>query len=262
MKRIRFFLISLIIVLVLIFSHRLGLLFATENIAYSILKPVGRVFNVSSWSGKTIFSTFSNIKLLQKENATLKERVRFLETEIVKLDEFRKENESLKKDLEFKTSGKFELVPANVFMYDPLSARQLINIDKGEKDGIKKGMTVTSEGVLVGKIQETTKSSSKVFLISDPTSNVPSIVSGSSGSGIAKGQLGFGIYLEKIPQSDIVKEGQLVLTSGLGGDYPKGILIGKIDRILKKENEVFYKATIRPDIKLNRLERVMVIVKN
>lgn len=261
MRRFRYILISLITIFALIFMHRGGILAVPENFIFAILEPIGKVFNISAGSGKSVFSNFSNIKNLQKENAELKDRLSQMEAEIVKLEEFRKENESLKKDLDFKTTSNFETLTATVFAYDPLSVRQLLTIDKGEKDGIRKGMVVMSEGILVGKVQEVFSSSSKVFLVTDPTSAVPSIVHNSTASGILKGQIGFGLALEKIPQNDILKEGQLVLSSGLGGDYPKGILIGKIEKIEKNENDVFQKAIVRPDIKLNRLERVMIITK-
>lgn len=259
MKRFKIFFITLLTIAFLIIFHKIGFLRIPENIILSIFEPVGKVFNNGAGSGKSVFSSFANIKDLQKENALLKDKNHDLEAELVKLDEFRKENESLKKELGFKVSANFETIPATVFAYDPLSIRQLLTIDKGEKDGVKKGMVVMSEGALVGKVIEAKDTNSKVFLITDPTSAVPAIVHNSTASGIAKGQIGFGLALDKILQNDVLKEGELVLTSGLGGDYPKGLLIGKVEKIEKNENEVFQKAVIRPDIKFNRLERVLVI---
>ncbi|MCL4387131.1 MAG: rod shape-determining protein MreC [Patescibacteria group bacterium] len=256
----RLFIAGFFLILFLIFLHNSGRLKTTENIIFKIIAPIGRVLNISANSSKGVFSFFSNIRALSKENSELKDKILSLESEVVKLQEFRKENESLRKDLGFKSYSGYEMLPAEIFMYDPSSAKQLILINKGERDGVKKGMTVLSEGILVGKVAEVLSDSATVFLITDPTSGIPAIVANSTASGIVKGQFGYGLSLEKVPQGDILKPGQLVLTSGLGNDYPKGILIGKIEKVDKTENEVFQKATVRPDIVFSRLERVFVVL--
>lgn len=259
MKKFKTFAISFIVLASLVSLHRMGYLKPAEDIVLKVLAPIGKVLNISTNSGKGIFSGISNLKDLQVDNKELQEKLNKSEQEIVNLQEAKKENESLKKDLDFKIHSGYETISASVSMYDPASVRQTVVIDKGERDGVSEGMVVVSEGFLVGKISEVGEGTSKVFLITDPVSAIPVYVQNSTATGILKGQIGYGLSLEKVPQGDVLKQGQFVITSGLGGDYPKGLIIGKIDEIEKSDNAIFQGGSVRPEVNFGRLERVLII---
>lgn len=261
MKRFQIFLVTIFIILGLIIFHWLGYLKFSEDIVLKAISPFGKIVVKSSSSLQSFWGKFVNLKDLQKENSELKKRLDEKEKELVDLYRAKEENESLKRDLEFKLNSGFTTISADVVMYDPSGARQTVIIDKGEEDGVGKNMAVVSEGFLVGRVQETKQKTAKVILLTDPTSAVPVYIQNSTTTGIVKGQIGYGLQIEKVPQGDTLKQGQIVVSSGLGGDFPKGIMIGKIDKIEKSDNEIFQKASVRPQVNFRMLERVMVIRK-
>jgi len=259
MKKFKTFTISFIVLAVLVTAQRFGYLRPAEDISLKILTPIGRVLNISTNTGKGIFGNIRGLRDLQKENKGLKEKLNQTEQEIISLQEAKKENDSLRKDLEFKIDSGYKTISAEVSMYSPSNVRQTILIDKGEKDGIKKGMTVVSEGFLVGQIFGVNEDTSKVFIITDPVSAIPVYVQNTTATGIVKGQIGYGLSLEEVPQGDILGQGQFVVTSGLGGEYRKGLILGKIDKIEKSDNTIFQSASVRPEVNFSRIERVLVI---
>lgn len=261
MKKTQLFVFSIFFTVLIIFTHSLGYLSPIENILGKAFLPLGKVLNQTANSGKGIFSWAGGLKNLQKENKDLRSKMNEAEAEIASLQEAKKENESLRKNLDFKINSGYEILPASVSFYDPSSTKQSVIIDQGESDGVKKGMAVINEGFLVGKIIDTSANSSKVMLITDPASAIPVTVQNSTATGSLKGQIGFGLSLEKVPQGDVLKQGQLVITSGLGGDYPKGLIVGKIDKIEKSDNAIFQTASVRPEINFRLIERVLVIIK-
>lgn len=260
MKKPQFFILTFIFLLSVIIFHNLGFLKMPERLLIDIMSPVGKVLNIFTDSGKGIFSSIGELKNLERENKDLREQLNKAEAEIVKLQEAKVENDSLRKELGFKESTDFELRSASAVMYDTKSVKQTIVIDKGEKNGLKEGMIVMSEGFLVGRIYETDADVSKVYLITDISSAIPAYVQNSTATGAVKGKLGYGMSLEMIPQGDVLKQGQLVITSGLGGEYPKGLIIGKIDSVDQGNNSTFQSATIRPEVNFKFLERVMIVV--
>lgn len=259
MRRFKTFAISLIVLASVVSLHRVGYLRPAEDLVLKVVSPIGKFLNISTNSGKGIFGGISGLKDLQKENKDLQNKLNRAEQEIVGLQEAKTENESLRKDLEFKLTEKYETLSASVIMYDPASIRQTVIIDKGENDGVKEGQAVVSEGFLVGKITEVDKERAKVFLITDPVSAIPVYVQNSTATGILRGQIGHGLSIEKIPQGDVLKQGQFVVTSGLGGDYIKGLIIGKLDEINKSDNAIFQESSVRPEVNFGRLERVLII---
>lgn len=225
------------------------------------LRPVGIVFSETGSGIYGFFNNFRNIGKLQQENRELTDKLNSATAEIATLREAQKENFSLKKDLGYKEQSDYDLVAANVISFDPANIRETITIGAGKSNGIKEGDVVISEGFLVGKIVNVGDFTSKIKLISDPTSSVAANISNSLVSGVLKGRIGNGLSLEQVPQSEKVTQDDTVVTSGLGGDFPKGIVIGKVEDIQKVSGSIFQTIAIRPMVDLNKLERVMVIKK-
>ncbi|MDO8507508.1 MAG: rod shape-determining protein MreC, partial [bacterium] len=170
-----------------------------------------------------------------------------------------KENESLKRELKFKTESGFQTVTASITFFDPTNLRESILIDKGTNDGIRPKMAATSEGFLIGRVTDVYSDSSKILLITDPMSNVPSLLPDVNAIGLVQGQVGMGLNMSQIPQETDVKKGAVVVTSGLGGEYPKGLIIGKVENITRKNNSIFQSASLRTLIDFKLLERVQII---
>jgi rod shape-determining protein MreC len=262
MKRKNLFAIALIIV------FAFGAIFADSyfktgmtRTAGSYLAPVGVVVTNFGSGFSDFFKNIGNISNLQKENSRLKSDLNKSLVEIARLSEAQKENDSLKNDLKFKKENKFDLVPAYVIFFDPSNIRDTITIDIGTDDGVKEGDVAVSEGFLIGRLTGLTKNTAKIILISDPDSAVPVNLVNSSVTGIVKGKIGSGLVLDQVPQSDEVGRGDLLATSGLGGQYPKGLLVGKIEEIQQISGSIFQAIEVRAMLDLGALQRVMVIRK-
>ena len=227
----------------------------------SYLSPIGIVLSSIGSGFSNFFGNIGNISNLQKENNNLKTELNKSLGEISRLSEAQKENDSLKRDLDFKKKTNYDLVAANIVFFDPTNIRETITIDAGTADGLKEGDVAVSDGFLIGRLSGLTKNTAKIILISDPASAVPVNIVGSTVSGILKGKIGSGLNLDQIPQSDVIHRGDMLSTSGLGGQYPKGLLVGKVESIQQVSGSIFQAVEVRPMADLTTLERIMVIRK-
>ena len=245
--------ILIIIVMALnqIFSLKLGEKFN------NILSPVGIVLSTTGQQISGFFGNIAHISTLQKENNDLSTRLDNALTEIARLSEAKKENESLRADLGFKQSSVLDLVPAEVAFFDP-SLRDGITVRVSNTNGIKVENVVVAQGFLIGRVSVIDGNNVKVLLITDSTSSIPVTIQDKDITGIARGKIGNGLTMEQIPQSDNVVMGDTVITSGLGGDLPKGLILGKVDSVQKVSGSIFQSVILRPAIEFTRLERVMI----
>jgi rod shape-determining protein MreC len=260
-KRIATFFIIILLVIAAILADNYFKFGASKKIAdYS--SPVGVVFTNIGEHVSGFVINLGDISNLSRENKNLNEKLNNALAEIARLSEAQKENELLKNDLKFKKENNYELVPARIIFFDPTNIRETITINAGSRDGIKIGDAVLSQGFLVGRIESMTENTSKILMISDPDSAVPVNVVNSSVTGIVKGKIGADLILDQVPQSEKVSVGDLLATSGLGGQYPKGLLVGKIENIKTSTGSIFQAIAVRPMIELTKLERVMIIIND
>lgn len=204
-------------------------------------------------------ATVTSIRELSGENASLRAQNAEFRQRLSEDAELRQQNEALRKQLSFGEAVSRQLVPAEVIGYQPDNFRQFITIGRGSRDGLKEEMAVIAEGSLVGKITEVTATTAKVFLVTDPNFRVNGLDQETRATGTVRGQIGSGLIMEKIAQSDSVKPGDTVVTSGLGGELPRGIIIGRIESINQHDNAVFQTARVVSSLKFARLELVFVV---
>lgn len=261
MKKISFliFFSILIIIASLLFFRSKGSFSSVDSGVGVVTAPIGVLFNGATGSFKDFFSSIGNIGNIQKENRDLKSKVNSLEAELAMREEAKKENEGLKRELKFKNESGFDTISADITFFDPTNIRESIVINKGAKDGVYMKMAATSEGFLIGRVVEVYSDTAKVMMVTDPLSSIPSIIQSSSASGLVKGQVGAGLVMDQIPQEIEVKKGEMVVTSGLGGEYPKGLVLGKVESITKKNNSIFQSASLRTMLDFKSLERVQLI---
>lgn len=240
-------LIAVATVVILILINALGLLKPVGAVVGLALKPVTAVFSLGS-SGK-----------LSEENERLREENSQLKADAAKREEDLRLNAALRSQLNFVQSNNFKVVGADIISQDPTNYKQFLTINKGSSSGVQKGQTVVSGGLLVGRITDTTPSTAKVYLITDFNSAVPVLDQSTRASGVVRGDRGFGLKLEMVAQTDQLKEGDSIITSGFGGDYPKGLVVGSVGAVNQKAADVFQSAAINPAVDFRRLEEVFVI---
>jgi rod shape-determining protein MreC len=191
----------------------------------------------------------------------LQEQLFNLQKENYELREFVQAVKRLRRLLLFKEQVPVAMIPAEVIAYSPSAWFRTIVVNKGRQDGVKKGMpVVTWEGV-VGKVIKTSTDSSIILLIIDRNSSVDAMVQRNRRRGIFEGDGGPRCQLRYVPRTDDIKVGDFIVTSGLGGVFPKGLFLGKVVRVEKKKYGLFQEIEASPGVDFSRLEEVMVILR-
>jgi rod shape-determining protein MreC len=209
-------------------------------------------------------SNLRNYRNLQQRVTELESITQSLIVENLRLKEVERENQRLRELLAFaETKPSFEFrggqIIARVIGLNSTNFLNFAMIDLGSRHGIRVGMPVVDEQSLVGRINSVTATTSKVLLITDSSSTVNAILQASRLTGIINGAPGSNPVMGFIPQGTEVGVGEVVLTSGMGGNFPKGIPIGQVVDVRQRDVNVFQEAVVRPTVNFGRLEFVMVI---
>jgi rod shape-determining protein MreC len=211
---------------------------------------------------------FENVKDLQntyEENKELKSKLNELAQLKANVQSLEDENEKLRSILDKEDSlSDFEPIQATVIGRDPGRWNELVIINKGSTDGIEANMSVITSSGLIGKVKNSRQFTSTVQLLSsnDPTNRVSAEILG--GDQIHNGQIeGFDreqemLLLKRIPYEAKVEKGQIVETSGLGGIFPSGLVIGTIEEVVPDEYGLTQTAFVKPGADFYDIEHVMV----
>lgn len=253
---------SVIIIAGFIFLNFSKADFRIKNSANWLFSPIQKIFYKSGNQITNYLSSIFSANSLSQKNELLEKQNLELKAQILQFEEFSKENEILKKQLNSKLSEDDEnnYIFANVANYSPDNFSQYFMIDKGVHDGIQKDSAVIISGnILVGKVIEVFSFAAKVLLISDSSSSVNALAQKSRISGALKGSEGGGIFLEMIPQDKNIEVGEQVITAGLNRVFPKGLLIGEASEVLANDVEAFKRVRIKPIVNLGNIETVFVV---
>ena len=225
----------------------------------AVTKPISRVLVSTGRKIASIFSVIAEIGNLRKDNQRLAEDLVRAKVDSVRLTELEIENSELKKQLEYKEAHpEMKLILTNVVGLDPTNFYDTIVVDKGTNDGITQGMAVISLGVLVGKIDQVSGESSRVLLITSKDSIIQVMLESSRTTGILKGGIS-GMTLENIPLDTPVAEGENIITSGLGGKLPKGILVSRAGREISAKSDIFKTIEVKSPIDFSQLESLFIV---
>lgn len=235
------------------------------NILNVPLSPIQRLFSAAGGKLDEAVSFFKDIQSVKNENEELRLKVSELEKENRELAVFREKNEELREALSLKDRfAEYKIIGSNVIARDAGNWFNVFTVDVGRKDGIDVDMAVISNSRgLVGKILVSDATSSKVMSIIDADSQVAGWISKSGGHVIVRGDLALkdkGLCRMDYIAADVdVEAGDVIETSGLGGIYPKGIVIGKVKETRKINSEFNRYAIIEPAVDFKRLEEVYVL---
>jgi len=221
--------------------------------------PVGQVLAGAGVTTGDFFANLGRIQSLAAQNQQLEVQNRELKTRLAADAETQRDNITLRRQLGLDQVSGFTEVGAEVVSYEPDSYRQFITIDKGSKAGLQTGMAVTSDGVLVGLLSDVKADSAKIVLVTDPEFRLVSRDQDTGALGVLQGKLGSGLDMGKIDQTDKVAPGDTVVSSGLGGLVPAGILVGEVQSVNQHVNAVFQSAQVSTDFSAGRLRFVFVV---
>ena len=213
---------------------------------------------------KTVHGVFQNYVVLihlQRENLLLKQKIAELQNENHQMKEMAYANERFQKLLQFREKISSRVIAAEVIGGDPSSWFKSITLNKGESEGIRKGMVVIAPEGVVGQILKTAPYHSTVLLITDYSSAIDAIVQRTRAKAIVEGAGENLCQLKYLLRSEDVIVGDVAITSGLGGNFPKGLMVGEIRKVEKRELGIFQYAELVPSVDMTRLEEVFVVVE-
>ncbi len=197
---------------------------------------------------------------LRLRNIELQDEVDRLQSQIISLQQELDQSQSLGALLGFASENpQMQPVAAIVIGRDPSPFLHYLIIDQGSDNGIRKGMPVVTQSGLVGRIDAVIAGASRVQLITDPGSIVNVKLQTQKIDAQTIGSITGEMSLEMVPQDVVLEPGEMILTSGLGGNYPKDLLIGQVISVRKLENDLFQSAAIQPVVDFAQLQAVLII---
>ncbi len=252
----------LLIILVIISNIQVDKMNSIENIFSAIINPIqnGITYLKNKIAGNDSF--FTQVNELKAENEELLQKNSELEQSLRELEIIKAENATLKEYVDLKDKyQEYETVPAYVINKDIGNYTNTVIINAGKNDGIDVDMTVISEKGLVGQIVSVTDTTAKVQTLVDSGTAVSATIKTTGDNMLLRGTLNDNTTLiaSYIPTSATLLAGDTIETSGLGGIYPKGILIGTIKEVVNTQNITDRYAKVETAVDFNKLNTVLVI---
>lgn len=238
---------------VLLFSDKLGLLKPVRAALQKASVPVKYSLYSEGHKVRRGVSAIFAFRSLAEENQRLKKELSEALSELSQLAKLEEENRILRAQFQLSQTSGWQMMPAFV-----IGKNRFLEIDQGEKKGIKKGMAVVFENILIGRVCEVTEYSSSVKLVTDPDSKILARTQ-KGAHGILSGRYQVGMVLEKVLPEVTLSENDLVLTRSQEG-IPSGLLLGKIANIQKVDSGLFQMAEVAKVLEFENLEMVFVTV--
>ena len=243
---------------------QLGYLQPVRDVARTLFAPLQIVMSsITTGVGRSAVS-LRDVQLLRQRAEQLQAEVNRLSVENARLVEVEQENLQLRQLLNFtRNNPQYDYRAAAVVGQkigeDTSNLLFSIFIDAGARDGVAPGMPVVTDRGLVGQVTRVGPNVAEVLLLIDPANVVNGRVLNSRVTGIVRGSVDAGLVMERIPQGEAVHQGDIVVTSGLGGNFPDKLVIGQVTEVSQRDSDMFQTAHIRPTVDFGRLETVLVI---
>jgi len=244
---------------------QMGYLGPVRNVTRALLAPFQAGLTNVGTDASDLVRSARDLRDLRQSNAYLQAEVNRLSVENARLVEVERENERLRQLLNFTRSNPWydyraAAVVGQKIGEDPSNLLFSIFIDIGARDGVAVDMPVITDRGLVGRVIAVGPNVAEVLLLIDPASAVNARVQNSRVTGIVRGSVEGSLIMERIPQGETVSPGDIVLSSGLGGNFPDKLVVGQITEVFHRDSDMFQSANVRPTVDFGKLEEVMVII--
>jgi len=260
-KTVIFVAALLVIVLTMIF---LNLKYSSDRsflreIVLETTAPAQKALNVSLSNMQNAWLRYIALVGIEEENKNLKKKIGELTAMNLSYQESYKEAQRLKKLLAFSDEHNYHFISARVIGREQAALSRTISIDKGLAHGLKTGMPVVAPPGLIGRLVDVSWHASRVLLFIDENSNIDAIVQRNRTQGIISGAGSRGMILKYISKTQDVKEGDVIVSSGMGGVFPKGLLIGQVNHVDRQEASLFIKINVASYVDLSKLEEILIL---
>lgn len=237
------------------FGGRFGLF---HQITLESLGPVQSFFTTVTKSSGKFWQDYIDLWAVRDENRRLRAR---LDEYTEKLNEYTEAYSTylgLREKLAFKHKDPFPSITARVVGKDPSYWFQTIIVDRGEKDGVVEGMVARTENGVVGQIIQVSPNYSKILLAIAPSSAIDAMVQKNRVRGILRGAGADGYTLYYVLKKADVVVGDRIVTAGIGGVFPSGVPLGKVESVRKRQRGMFQEIVVAPSVDFQRLETVFI----
>ncbi|MFH0725627.1 MAG: rod shape-determining protein MreC [Pseudomonadota bacterium] len=232
----------------------------SNGIGMTVLGPFQKALTGSIRFVQSVWSHYFNLVAAARENEKLRKALSLAIEEKNQYQEVALSNERYRRLLELKTSLPHQMLVAEVIGKDPSPWFKTIIIDKGSNNGVAAAMPVVISEGIVGQVVEAAGGYAKVLLLVDQNSAVDALVQRTRARGIVKGGLSGKCTLDYVLRKDEIGLGDIVISSGVDGVFPKGLRVGEVSEIVKRNAGTFLDVTITPYVDFEKIEEVLVIV--
>ncbi|MEK7500565.1 MAG: rod shape-determining protein MreC [Patescibacteria group bacterium] len=262
--------IVLLVSLTLFFLDRARFFDSGVNlVSRAVVRPVAGLVITAADQLKFVFRAVVAVRNLVKENWDLKNERDFFRGEYFKLRQSAEENEFLRQALNLESKEGRRPAVADILAYDPFQASDFFTVDKGGRQGVKVDDPVILAGspsalgagnILVGRVKEVGDKESRVLLITSAQSRITVSSQALKTLGVVTGSASGALALDLVLQDVDLQPGQILLTSGLDGIFPVGLLVGEVRRVSGGDGSSFKKASVRPFFTPRDLKQVFVLI--
>ncbi len=241
-----------------------GPAYQAQAVGIRILAPVETGLSRAIESVSSLFDTIRQAGTLAAQNRTYQEEVDRLQAQVVQMRELELENRDLRRLLDLRGRSPIgSLLSVNVIAQDPLSIVQAVTVDRGSDDGVTVDLPVITWRGLVGRVVEVHPTASKVLLLTDVNSAVSTRIQNpeSRATGTVRGTGDGRLIMQYVPRTDQIRSGDLAITSGIGGLFPSGIVVGRVLQVRQKDVDVFQEALVEPAVDVRSLERLYIVAR-
>ena len=272
-KFLRRYKVAVVVTILLLISLSIFIAFGGNTTLSG--KPRSVLLKITSPIFETINSLFDNVtsiwdhyvylKDLKEENEELKRLLRRISTKYDNLKtiyiETERNNQRLEETLGFTKKEPYKLLPARVIGTDSAPYSSVVTIDKGRENGVTEDLPVMSVSGIVGIILNVSDKSSTVILLNDKRSRIDVTLQENRTRGVLEGFTDGTIHLSFVDRKVKVKLGDVVVTSGMGNIFPKGLLVGKVSKVNKPKFGLFQEIIVTPKVNIKSVEEVLIIIR-
>jgi len=253
-------LVAFVLMTLQVRHDRAALSFARQAILF-VVSPFIKITAVTTGSLGRVWHDYVDLRALREENQRLQQESAILQRRVSQLEEHALETQRLQRLLAMRETSRANYLAARIVGKDATNWFKTVLIDRGSQAGLRRNLPVVAPDGLVGRVVEVTPFAAKVQLITDPVSASGGLLQRTRVTGIVSGNLGAGLKVRYLPLLADVAVGDEVVTSGMGGVFPKGIPVGRVVAVERKSGALFQEAVLQPKVDLGRLEEVLILME-
>ena len=253
-------LIGVNITILFITSRHRSSFYGLNQFAVPLVAPFQKAITHTIHFAKDVWTHYFFLVSVENENDHLKKKLRNAIESNRALNEIALSNSRLRNLLKFQKTAISKTLAAEVIGKDPSPWYQTIIIDKGSAEGVKKWQPVVIPESIVGHVMDVSTHYAKVLLIVDRNSAVDARVQRTRARGIIKGETKGRFFFNFVLRKDDIKVGDQVVSSGFDGVFPKGLPIGSVSAIIRRNSGIFQEVYVSPYVDFEKLEEVMVLL--